>query len=246
MTPAKPTLYGVGLGPGDPELLTLKAQRLISTAPVLAYINSSKDGQSMARQIAAQAIAAANAPPRELSVVMPMHKNRTEANVAYDHLSTQIVTCLQNDQDVVFLCEGDPFFFGSFAYIHQRLCDDHPVQVVPGITAIHAAAAANGTPLSLLSEAVATVSGRHDDQTILNALEHYDSVAIMKAGPERPRLLKLLEQAGRSKDASYLEYIGHPQQRIVTDITVLSMDKKGPYFSLFLVNHERPTNFYIS
>ena len=143
-------------------------------------------------------------------------------------------------KSVVFLCEGDPLFFGSFSYLLQRLGGEFACQVVPGITSVNAAAATLQQPLTLLQESFAVVSGRHTDQQIEQTLAQHDSVVIMKAGQARPRILALLRQTGRWQDGHYLEYIGRDQQRLVSNLDDLE-DQAGPYFSLFvIVRQERP------
>lgn len=228
------TLYGVGVGPGDPSLMTLKAHRLITRAPVLSYVTNG-DGHSMARSIAAGSIAeAVVADQIELPVMVSMCADRSAATGAYDRAGEEIASHLRRGADVVFLCEGDPLFFGSFANLLERLAPAHRVEVVPGISSIHAAAALAGRAFGRLAEGVAIVSGRHDDARILAALREFDNVAIMKPGTRRARLLALLEEAGRSDDACYLEYVGQAAQRVVRDVATLDGDA-GPYFSVFLV-----------
>ncbi len=225
--------YGVGVGPGDPELITLKALRLIQRAPVVAYL-ANDEGSSQAKQIAREAFVQAPAGQLEIPICMPMSTDRRLANVAYDEGAAQIREQLAAGRDVVFLCEGDPLFFGSFAYLLERLQDDFDCQVVPGISSVHAASAALKQPLTMLKESFAVVSGRHSDAQIRQALLDHDSVVIMKAGQARPRILALLAETGRSDDAHYLEYIGRDNQRISHAVDALAPEI-GPYFSLFVV-----------
>lgn len=229
----KGCFYGVGVGPGDPELITLKALRLIQKAAVVSYL-ANETGSSQARNIAYEAFADVAADQVEIPICMPMSTDRRLANVAYDEGAEQIWQQLNNGHDVVFLCEGDPLFFGSFAYLLERLQEEFECQVVPGISSVHAASAALKEPLTMLKESFVVVSGRHSDEQIRQALIQHDSVVIMKAGQARPRILALLDATGRSKDARYLEYIGRDSQRVVPQIKALP-DETGPYFSLFVV-----------
>lgn len=230
---ARGTFYGVGVGPGDPELLTLKAHRLIQSADVISYIGVA-GGRSQARDIAADSIETASKPPCEIAVPMPMSKDRSLANAAYDTAAVEIREALEQGLNVAFLCEGDPLFFGSFAYLLDRLQDDYTCEVVPGISSVNAAAARLLTPLTLLKESFAVISGRHSDAHIRDTLETHDTVVIMKAGSSRPRILELLEATERSKDASYLEYISREQEQVVRDVSQLEATA-GPYFSVFVV-----------
>ena len=230
------TFFGVGVGPGDPELITLKAHRLIHQADVISYIGID-GGRSQARQIAADSIASAPQVVPEIAVPMPMSKDRTLANQAYDKAAKEIRVALNEGKNVVFLCEGDPLFFGSFAYLLDRLEDDYTCQVVPGISSVHSSSAALLKPLTLLKESFAVISGRHKDEHIRDTLLKHDTVVIMKAGSSRPRLLDILKETGRTADANYLEYISRDQEKIVRDVTTLD-HTTGPYFSVFVVIRE--------
>jgi precorrin-2/cobalt-factor-2 C20-methyltransferase len=228
----KPQFVGVGVGPGDPGLITLKAADYIRNAELVCYIEGSK-GNSQARQIASQLLESARADQRELAIVMPMSDDRAIANQVYDQAAKDIQATIDAGQQVVFLCEGDPLFFGSFTYLLSRL-ESNSCEVVPGISSIHAASSRLQLPLTVLKESFAVVSGRHPVGFLLAALEHHDSVVIMKAGRSRPRILEALEKSGRSADAAYCEYIGRDNERIETDVSKLD-HAPGPYFSLFVV-----------
>jgi precorrin-2/cobalt-factor-2 C20-methyltransferase len=231
------TLYGVGVGPGDPLLLTLKACQLIANSPVVSYL-SNEQGDSQARHIAREAFAQVKQAQLHITVPMPMSLDRSLANEAYDEGAKHIAEQLDKGLDVVFLCEGDPLFFGSFSYLLQRLQNDYQIEVVPGVSSVHAAASALKLPLTLQRESFAVISGRHSDQQIKTALLEHDSLVIMKAGLARPRILALLEQTGRTDDANYLEYISRDNQQINTDASSLAVEE-GPYFSLFVITRCR-------
>lgn len=233
MNVVKGRFIGVGVGPGDPELLTVKAWRLIQSADVLSFLTNDR-GDSQARSIAIDAIDAAVGVQKEIPIYMPMQNERSLANTAYDKGAEKIAKKLEKGLDVVFLCEGDPLFYGSFSYLLERLEDRFECQVVPGITSVNAAAATLLQPLTMLKESFAVINGRHSDEQILAALEQYDSLVIMKAGQARVRILDLLQKSGRTSDAQYLEYIGRDNQQIVYDVAELER-ASGPYFSLFVI-----------
>ena len=148
-------LYGVGLGPGDPELVTLKAARLIGAADVVAYPTLA-GGDSFARAIAADLIK-----PNAVEIIMdvPMSVERTPAQAAYDTGAAAMREALDRGQDVVCLCEGDPFFYGSFMYLFARLSDAYYVEVVPGVTSVTACAARAGMPLAARNERLTVLPG---------------------------------------------------------------------------------------
>jgi len=229
-------LIGVGVGPGDPELITLKAARLIEEADVISFICNEKN-QSQARNIARHILANKES-KAEIPIVMPMSEDRRIANQAYDSAAQKIQQTIEAGKTVVFLCEGDPLFFGSFAYLLERLKNSVSCQVVPGISSVHAAASSLLQPLTMLKESFCVVSGRHDENLLIDALNKHDSVVIMKAGRSRQRILKAIDIAKRTEDAQYLEYLGREGEYIQNDISLLK-EENGPYFSLFVVTRKK-------
>lgn len=227
---------GVGVGPGDPGLMTIKAADRILNADVVGYICSAP-GRSQARDIAGRLLEDAPGHQEELPFVVPMSDDRTRAGRVYDLAAADIQQRIDAGKRVVFLCEGDPLFFGSFAYLLLRLAHNR-CEVVPGISSIHAAAAELRQPLTMLDESFAVVSGRHDLERLVHDLNAHDSVVIMKAGRSRARILEALERSGRAEEAVYLEYIGRDGQRVETDVGRLASEA-GPYFSLFVVTRAR-------
>lgn len=229
-------LYGIGVGPGDPELLTLKAVRRIEEADVVAYL-AGESGFSQAKEIA-QPVLDRRAPELDDIVIpMPMAIERDAANAAYDDGAQMIAAALEQGLSVAFLCEGDPLFFGSFAYVMERLEANYDVQVVPGISSVNAAASALQHPLTLLKESFCVMSGRHTDEQLEQALVQHDSVVIMKAGRARPRILQALINTGRLEDAQYLEFIGRENEYIEQEVSQLA-NEAGPYFSLFVITRQ--------
>ena len=231
-------LYGVGTGPGDPDLLTLQAAALVRECSLLCFINNGR-GESRARAVVAELLAGRETPAEEYPLVLPMCRDRSVAEAAYDSAAEHIAAALEADRSVVFLCEGDPLLFGSFNYLHERLAGRFPVRVVPGISALSAAAAALGRPLARQAESLALLSGRHSDARILAALEQHDGVVLYKAGAERDRLSRLIKQSGRIGDGAYVEQLGRPDERLVADLNQLEPGP-GPYFSLFLITRHAP------
>jgi precorrin-2/cobalt-factor-2 C20-methyltransferase len=232
-TQLKGRFIGVGVGPGDPELITLKALRLIQNAHVVSYLSNDK-GRSQAFDIACEAFKQSDKEQCHIPIPMPMSTDRSFANRAYDEGAEAIRAQLLKGQDVVFLCEGDPLFFGSFAYLLERLNTEFECLSVPGISSVHAASSALAHPLTMLKESFTIVSGRHTQAQLEDALRQHDTVVIMKAGKARSKILAALRGTERLDDAQYLEYIGRENQKIVRDINCLE-GTSGPYFSLFLV-----------
>ena len=222
------TLWGIGIGPGDPELLTAKAIRLLGALPVLAW-PAPLDGDGMARTIAAAHIPAGKI---EIPIRLSFRPDRDDTDAAYGSAAETIAEHLAAGRDVGILCEGDPLFFGSFIYVLNRLRDRFPVQVVPGISSPMAAAAMAIKPLSVLEDAVAIIPATRSDDQILALLAPADSIVIMKVGRHLPRVKALLARLDLLAGAVAVERATWPEQRILplAEATALS------YFSLILVH----------
>jgi len=229
---------GVGVGPGDPQLMTLKAYHLIQNAEVICYLTD-KNNYSHAKDIARNAVALMSKDSIEIAIFMPMEKDRANANIAYDKASKEIITQLSTGKNVIFLCEGDPLFFGSYSYLLERLQGTFSCQVVPGISSVNAAASALVRPLTALTDSFAVLSGRHSEEFLQQNLRQHDSLVIMKAGKSRPKILAALAATNRTLDASYLEYIGRENEFIEDNVSLLA-NEAGPYFSLFVVRNKAP------
>jgi len=223
------TLYGVGLGPGDPELLTLKAHRLISTAKVISY-PAPDTGPSFAR-----AIAAGYFPDgvREIPVVIPMRESRFPAREIYDRAARDIADVLDTGTDVVTLCEGDPFFYGSYMYVFERLSERYPTVIVPGVTSLTACAAALRRPLTSRTDVLTVIPGTLPDDDIRTRIDSAQSIAIMKVGRHVGRLRALLDDLGLTAQAGYVERASLDEQKVLplADFT----GDKAPYFSMILI-----------
>ncbi|MGB7285928.1 MAG: precorrin-2 C(20)-methyltransferase [Salaquimonas sp.] len=223
------TLYGIGVGPGDPELLTLKAHRILTSAKVVAY-PAPDDGNSFARAIVAQYMLPDQI---EIPIVIPMRVERFPAQNIYDKAATEIAGHLDAGEDVVVLCEGDPFFYGSFMYLFERLSDGYSVEVVPGISSLMASAAALQRPLAARNDVLTVLPGPLPDDRILAGLETSDAIAIIKVGRHFKRLCGLIEQAGLTGNAGYLERVTLENQQVIP-LSEVDADK-APYFSIILI-----------
>lgn len=223
------TLYGVGVGPGDPELLTLKAARLIAACPVVAY-PAPLEGEGMAR-----AIAAAHIPQGRAEIALRMSfAPGDDSSAAYDAGAVRIAAELAEGRDVAMLCEGDPLFFGSFVYVFARLAGRFPVQVVPGVSSMMAGAAVLGHPLTAGDDALAAIPATRSEAEIEAVLAAVDSAAIMKIGRHLPKVRRVLDRLGLAAQARYVERAGLPDQRIRT-LDEAEADG-APYFSIILVH----------
>ena len=222
------TLYGIGLGPGDPELMTLKAYRLIGAAGVIAY-PAPDTGDSLARSIATGAI-----PPGavEIPMVVPMRAQRFPAQQIYADAAKTIDGHLRAGRDVAVLCEGDPLFYGSFMYLFVRLAERHRVEIVPGVSSLGACAAALGRPLVARNDALAILPGPLPDQALRPRIDAAETVALMKVGRHLPRLRALIAAMGLTGAAGYVERATMPAERVMP---LADAPDQAPYFSMILI-----------
>ena len=221
-------LYGVGLGPGAPDLMTLRAARLIEGAKVIAYPTLA-GAASFARSIAADLIPDT---AREIIMDVPMTVDRAPAQAAYDAGAAQIAEALSDGQDVICLCEGDPFFYGSFMYLHARLKDRFTVKVVPGVTSVTACAAEAGRPLVARNERLTVLPGPMDAATFRARIDGAEAVAIMKVGRHLPKIRAVIDDLALTDHASYIERATLPEQVVVP---LSQAPEKAPYFSMILL-----------
>lgn len=229
LNPHKGKLYGIGVGPGDPELLTMKAHRILCAAPVVAY-PAPDTGSSFARSIVASFLRPGQI---EIPIIIPMRSERFPAKAIYDQAASQIAAHLNDGRDVAVLCEGDPFFYGSFMYLYERLAERHLVEVVPGVSSLAASAAALGRPLAARNDVLSVVPGPLPDAAIAAALAGSDAIALIKVGRHLPRVRSLVLQAGLIASAGYLERVGLANQRMMP--LVEADFGEAPYFSIILI-----------
>lgn len=221
-------LWGIGVGPGDPELLTLKAHRLIGAAPVVAY-PAPDTGESLARAIAAEAIQAGTI---EIPMIVPMRVERFPAQEVYAEAAIAIAGHLDAGCDVAVLCEGDPFFFGSFMYLFSRLAGRYPVEIVPGVSSLGATAAALGRPLVARNDVLTVLPGTLPDAELMPRIDAADAVAIMKVGRHLPRLRALIDTMGLTGSAGYVERATMAAQHVAP---LAEAPPTAPYFSMILI-----------
>ncbi len=222
------TLYGISLGPGDPDLITRRAARLVAAAPVIAY-PALPGEKSFARTIAADLIAPGT---REIRMEIPMTAERAPAQAAYDANAALIAAELEAGHDVAVLCEGDAFFYGSFMYLHARLSGRFACEIVPGVTSITACAAAAGLPLAARNERVTILPGPLPERELRNRIEGAESVAIMKVGRHMGKIRKVFDDLGLLERAVYVERASLPDERV---LALVQAPDPAPYFSMILL-----------
>ena len=227
------TLTGVGLGPGDPELLTLKAERIIRTSKVVAY-PAPEGGTSFARTIAESAIPADAV---EIPISIPMSEARFPARKAYDAAARAISVHLDAAIDVAVLCQGDPFFYGSFMYLFERLARSYPVEVVPGVTSLTACAAAAGMPLCARMETLAIVPAPLGEAELERALSRPGAAVVVKLGRHVGKVRTVLDRLRLTERAIFVSHATLPTQMIRPFDKI---ESPVPYFSMVLVPGDDP------
>ena len=221
-------LFGIGVGPGDPELLTLKALRLLRAAPVVAY-PAPEQGDSFARSIVATWLENGQ---REIAIRIPIQPGLPPAAI-YDAAAAELATELDRGNDVALLCQGDPFFYGSFIHLFARLAGRYRIEIVPGVPSITACAAAASTPLVTRDEALAVIPATISEAEIARRLGESDAAAIVKLGRHLPKIRRVLRELDLLDNALYIERATLPNQRVAafSDVDTGHV----PYFSMALI-----------
>jgi len=221
-------LYGLGLGSGDPELLTLKAYRLLQAAPVVAY-PVSDGGKSLSRSIVADYL-------RKDQIEVPLwypFKLEQSSQPYYDEAALKLAGYLNAGQDVVVLCEGDPFFYGTFMYLFNRLSHQFQTEVVPGVSSIMASASMLETPLTYRNDVFVVLPGILSAEILAERLAIADAAVIIKLGKHFSKVYAVLEQLGLLDRARYIERATMPNQKImpIRDVDPAEV----PYFALISI-----------
>ncbi len=229
-------LFGVGVGPGDPELMTVKACQVIAAVDVIAYPNA-RHGRSVARRIAAAHLRAEHIElPLEFPVTTEMtdHPGGYEAALGefYDEAAQALAEHLDAGRDVAVLCEGDPLFYGSYMYLHERLAGRFETTVIPGVTGFSAAAAAAGTPLVKRDDVFMALPGTLPAEELAARLRTADAAVVMKLGRTFAKVRGAVEAAGAGERGIYVERASSEEERIAP---LREVDGEVPYMSLVLV-----------
>ncbi|WP_193048345.1 precorrin-2 C(20)-methyltransferase [Mycolicibacterium baixiangningiae] len=232
------TLYGVGLGPGDPELVTVKAARVIGQADVVAY-HSAQHGRSIARRIAEPYLRAGQL---EEHLVYPVTTEVTDhprgyagaMEDFYREAADRIAAHLDAGRDVALLAEGDPLFYSSYMHMHTRLTERFAAEIVPGVTSVSAASAAIATPLVQGEEVLTILPGTLPPDELERRLADTDAAVVLKLGRSYPAVRAALAAAGRLDETYYVERASTPDQRSLSTADV-DGDEKVPYFSLAMI-----------
>ncbi len=221
-------LYGLGIGPGDPELLTLKAHRILTSVPVIAY-PTMENGKVLARAIVSDFIS-----PRQIELPMPLPFSvERSSQPYYDIAAAKIAEHLAAGRDVAVLCEGEPMLYGSFMYIFNRLAGQFKTEVVPGISSTYASAAMLGAPLTYRNDVLSIMPATLDAATLRDRLAVADAAVIIKLGRHFAKVREVLQTLGQFDRALYIERATMPNQviRPIAEVDATTV----PYWALILI-----------
>ncbi len=228
------TLYGVGVGPGDPELLTQKAVRILGEVDWIFHPYDNPDGSSFSKRI----VAPLGLPDAKFrSIHLTMSRNRSQDLQTYDMAADAIFKELRDGKSVAWITQGDPFFYSTFMYLYEQMrrrYPEVPIEVIPGVTSPSAASARAGVPISHLDEKVAVLPATYGLGALPALLDEFATVFLMKVNRVFDPLLEVLAGLPTPVQAIYMEKVGTAEERIVTDIETLK-GQKLPYFSLVLL-----------
>jgi precorrin-2/cobalt-factor-2 C20-methyltransferase len=232
------TIFGLGLGPGEPDLMSVRADRLLRQARHVAYFRKAgKPGQ--ARQIVAGMLADDVIEfPMEYPVTTEIPLDDPAYNDAlgpfYADCARHLRALSDAGEDIVVLCEGDPFFYGSFMHLYTRLRDTNPVQVVPAITGMSGAWTATGQPITWGDDVLTVLMGTLPEAELARHMADTDALVVMKIGRNIDKVRRALETAGRMDRAWLVEYATMPGQKVMRLAEVEG--RVTPYFSIVLVH----------
>lgn len=233
----QPKLYGVGVGPGDPELITIKALNAIKGADIIAF-HETKTKNSNALKIVKQWITNEQ---KLLPLTYPVTTEKSsfsngyedELNDFYKKITIEIGAFLEQGLTVCVLAEGDPLFYSSFMYVYDNLGKRFATEIIPGISSVFAAAAVFQTPICYRNQSFTVLSGVLEKSELIDKLQYGDAFAIMKLGRNFEKVREALIATKLDKRALYIERATMEEQRIIALHDVNGHD--SPYFSLILV-----------
>jgi len=224
------TIWGVGVGPGDPELLTLKAHRIITTADVIAY-PAPNDGDSLARAIVAEYLPGGQ---EEIVIRVSMDPATFPPKDVYAKAAEDIGARAATRKSVAILCEGDPFFFGSFMYLFEILSNQWNMEIIPGVSSMMASAASLQIPLAARNDVISVIPATLDEAAIAARLATADTIVFIKVGRHLTKVRKALETADLLQHAQYIERATMTAERKMP--LAQMRETTAPYFSMVLVH----------
>jgi precorrin-2/cobalt-factor-2 C20-methyltransferase len=232
------TIYGVGLGPGDPELMSVKAARLVAKAGVVAHFRKSgRPGNARTLvdgMLAPGVIEEVLEYPVTTEIAFEDPSYNDALRSFYDDCVRRLLSHVEEGRDVTVLCEGDPFFYGSFMHLHSRITGRAPVVVVPGISGMSGCWTASGVPITFGDDVLTVIPATLDEASLCDRLKSIDALVVMKLGRNLPKVRRALQATGLADRAIYVERGTMADEKVLplTD----KIDDEAPYFSMILVH----------
>jgi precorrin-2/cobalt-factor-2 C20-methyltransferase len=232
--------YGLGVGPGAPDLLTLRAHRILTTVPVVVYPACKPGASSYAWRIVREHVPEST---RRLAQVFPMSRDWASLVPVWRENARQIAAELRAGRDAAFITEGDPMLYSTFLHVWELLREEAPeveVEIVPGVSSMCAAAGLTGIPLGQGDQRIAVIPATWHEDDLRRALVEWDVVVLMKVARVLPKVIDLLKELGRY-DAAALVSRGSSEQQIVTRDLEKFRDRRLNYLTTVIVG--RPLGF---
>ena len=232
------TIYGIGLGPGDPDLMSVKTHRLLTNAKHVAFFRKAgRKGQARAivdGMIPEGAIEFPMEYPVTTEIPLTDPRYNEMLSSFYAEVTDHLIALAKSGEDVVVLCEGDPFFYGSFMHIYTRVKDHVPTEVVPAITGMSGAWTATGAPITWGDDVLTVLMGTLGEEKLTQHIADTDALVIMKIGTKFEKVIRALKAGGKFDDAYLVQFATMGKQTVskLSEVT----EKVTPYFSIIVVH----------
>lgn len=233
------TLYGIGVGPGDPDLITLKAIKILRQIEVIFAAASTKNSYSLAKEIVSPHLKEA-VPVVPLG--FPMTRDKEKLAGAWEKNGRKVIGFLEKGKNAAFITLGDPLIYSTFGYIFRTIREtkpEIPIEIIPGITSYQAGAAAAGQILAEAEESFAVVSGALGSERLKDVVHHTDRVVLLKVYHKYQEIMDTLNQLGLASGSTLISRCGLDGEVILRDLEK-GFETPPPYLSLLLINNKRP------
>ena len=233
-------LYGIGVGPGDPKLLTLRAKEILDQVDIIFCPKGDEDGTSWARSIVEITTSAAK---EFVELPFPMTRDKKVLKTHWEKAAQRIAQEIVKGKQGAFITLGDPFIYSTYIYLLRTLLQKFPnieVETIPGVSAFNAAAARAQVPLAQGDETMAILPVRKDLRGLREALRSFDTVVLMKVGSKLDKVMTLLEEMDLLKHSVLVSHLGQPGEKMIHDLSSLNKVQREGYLSVIIVKNPTP------
>jgi precorrin-2/cobalt-factor-2 C20-methyltransferase len=233
---SKGILYGIGVGPGDPELITVKGLKLLQQVPVIYIPKSSEESGSFALTVVEKYLGRSR--QEIIDLVFPMCKDREGLQRFWDQSSGLILERLVGGLNVACICIGDPLFYSTFAHMMRKISESDPaiaIKIIPGVSSISACTAVVNLPLVQAGERLAVIPATYDPQGIRQVLLNFETVVLMKVNRVVDKVLPILEELGLKKQAFFVSRATTDEEEVVWDLDLLK-GRVLDYHSMIIIH----------